>query len=415
MEASPGMESFSVTWFLLISKHDYFVKRQPLFQTNYKMKNIYLLFFTLFFIPVLFSGCLRKFDNYGVVDTVISNPSHTTVTVVIAENNAMSYQKNGGFVKTTYSTTYWLKQFETSTGKLIQKKKVFTPSEANKTSISCYGRYGNNIWMHINGLIAFDINSLEEVTNEKAIAAANELSKTIFPIDDRLVTPNIEKGWIDFIADNGVAYRLALTNFKINKKQDEEESEEAEKRISRLFHEDDYGVRCDTLNNIMYSFAKNEVAAKASSPGNGDISETAYRMKLFKATYSIRKLGMHNSFSIDTVQQAMDATYLNPCFALDTYNGNVIHLTHPAGYMVIHQDVLGEKSKAIITRIDTSGKVVWEKPIGVSTKIDGCTLQGKYLLLSTNKDYMFSPFIGKDALCIINIETGEAITPSLSE
>lgn len=373
-------------------------------------------FFALFIMSTLFTGCLRKFDNYGVVGNMISSADNSSITVVVAENNAMSYQKNGGFVKTTFSVTYWLKQYETASGKLIKKKKVFSPSEANKLSIACYGRYGNNIWMHIDGLVAFDINSLDEVTNEKKIAAANGVSKTIFPLDDRLVTPNLDKGHIDFIADDGEAYRLSLGNLKISKKdQDDNDTDAAEKQLNRLFNDDDYGVRCDTFENKMFVFAKNETAAKESSPDHGDIAETPYRMKLFKTDFSIRKLGIHNSFTIENIQQAVNETYLNPCFAADTYSGHIVHTSDPGGYIVIHQDVLGEKSKALITRIDLNGKKVWEKPTSVSTKIAGCTLQRKYLFLSTNKDYMSSPFIGQDALCIINIENGNIILPALSD
>lgn len=379
------------------------------------MKNIFKPSAIGLILLLLLPGCLRKFDNYGVVETIVSNPGNTNVTVLVAENNAISYQKNGGYIKTTYTTTYWLKQYETSTGKLIQKKKVFTPSEANRTSIACYGRYGNKIWMHIDGLVAYDINSLEEVNNEKKIAAANKVSRTIFPLDDRLITPNLEKGYIDFIADNGEAYRLTLTNLKISNKVEEDNTDAAEKKINRFLHDDDYGVRCDTFNNKLFAFAKNETAAKESSPDHGDISETAYRMKLFKTDFSIRKLGIHNSFTIENIQQAVNETYLNPCFAADTYNRNIIHVSNPGGYLVIHQDVLGEKSKALITRIDANGKVIWEKNTGVSTKIAGCTLQGKYLFLSTNKDYMHSSFIGQDALCIINIENGNIILPALSD
>ncbi len=379
------------------------------------MKNIFSLFFTVLTLSVLLTGCLRKFDNYGVVDTIVSNASNSEITVLVAENNAVSYQKNGGFVKTTYTTSYWLKQYETSTGKLIKKKKVFTPSEANRTSINCYGRYGNNLWIHSNGLMAFDINSLEEVTNEKDMATRNGISQTTFPIDARLITPNLEKGYIDFIADNGEAYRLALNNFKISKKEEESDSDAVERKIYRLLNENDYGIRCDTFNNKLFAFAKNETAAKESSPDHGDISETAYRMKLYKADYSIRKLGIHNSIAVDSIQQAAKTTYLNPCFVMDTYKGTVIHLHNPDGYLVIHQDVLGEKSKALITRLDLDGNVIWEKPAGVSTKIANCTLQGKYVYIATNKDYMFSPFIGKDALCIINIDNGSIILPALND
>lgn len=380
------------------------------------MKNTYSLFFTVLVSLMMLSGCLGKFDNYGIVDTIVSNPSNSAITVLVAENNAMSYQKNGGFVKTTYTTSYWLKQYEMGSGKLIRNKKIFTPLEANRTSINCYGRYGNNIWLHSNGLIAFDINSLEEVTNEKDMATRNGISQTTFPIDDRLITPNLEKGYIDFIADNGEAYRLALNNLKISRKLEEEnDNDAAERKINQLLNEDDYGVRCDTFNNKLFAFAKNETTAKESSPDHGDISETAYRMKIFKANYSIRKLGIHNSFSVYSIQQAAEETYLNPCFLIDTYNRTVIHLRNPDGYLVIHQDVLGEKSKALITRLDLDGKVIWEKPTGVSTKISDCRLQGKYLCIATNKDYMFSPFIGKDALCIINIDNGSIILPALND
>ncbi len=371
--------------------------------------------FCVILLPVLFTGCLGKFDNYGVTDAIVSNAGNTSVTVLVAENNGTNYQENGGYVKTTYRVSYWLKQYEIATGKLIKKKKVFLPSEANQKNIACYGRHGNNIWMFIEGLTAFDINTLEEVTNEKKIATANGVSKTIFPLDDRLITPNIEKGIINFITDNGEAYRLSLNDLVISKKREEQDTDPVKKQVNRLSTEDDYGVRCDTLNNKLFAFAKNEAAANELSPEHSDISETAYRMKLFKAGYSIHQLGMHNSFTYNNMQEATTATYLNPCFAADTYTGNVVHLANPDGYIVIHQDLLGEKSKALITRIDVTGKMIWEKQTGVSTKIKSCVLQGKYLIIATNKDYMLSPFIGKDALCIIDTGNGNIIQPSLND
>jgi len=362
------------------------------------------------------TGCLQKFDNYGVVDTIVCNEDNSTVTVLVAENNATSYQQNGGYIRTTYHTTYWLKQYENATGKLLKKKKIFKPSDADKLSIRCYGRHNNKIWMHINGLTAYDIRTLEEVSNEEGIAAANGVKLTIFPADDRLITPHIKKGCIDFIADNGEAYRLRLQDEKIiNRDTYADETEETENKISRFLQDDVYGTRCDTFQQKIFAFAKNEEDAKSCRPGNTDIAERAYRMKLFISGYSLHKLGMHNSFAFENIQEVATETYLNPCFARDTYSGNTIHLSQPDGYLVIQQDVLGEKSKALITRIDCSGKKIWEKSCGVSTKISGCTKEGKYLFLSTNKNYMLSSFIGKDALCIIDTENGNIITPSLKD
>jgi hypothetical protein len=81
-------------------------------------------------------------------------------------------------------------------------------------------------------------------------------------------------------------------------------------------------------------------------------------------------------------------------------------LHQPAGYLIIHQDVVGSDSKAILTRIDTANKKIWRTATGISNKIAHCIVAGKYCLITSNASYMFSPHIGKDALCIIDLETG---------
>ncbi|MDT9121019.1 hypothetical protein RSW84_26630, partial [Escherichia coli] len=79
-----------------------FSKNYPMLFMHKKAASIQKIVFTGLVLAFLFliNGCLSKFDNYGVVDTMVSNPSNSSITVLVAENNAMSYQKNGGFVKT---------------------------------------------------------------------------------------------------------------------------------------------------------------------------------------------------------------------------------------------------------------------------------------------------------------------------
>ena len=138
-------------------------------------------------------------------------------------------------------------------------------------------------------------------------------------------------------------------------------------------------------------------------------------MKLFKADFTIKKLGSNNSFNYQNIMKQGSASYLNPCFVKDNYTNTVIHLQQPYGYLLIHQDVLGEKSKAIITRIDTANKKIWETFTNISTKIGSCTVKGNYCIITTNKAYMLSPFIGKDALCIINTANGNLTELLLKE
>jgi hypothetical protein len=364
---------------------------------------------------IMMNGCIQKHTNYGIADTPVVNAMGNTVTILVAESEGITYQENGGFRKTNYSTSYWLKQYETGSGKFLQKKKI-VGAEVTNPAIDCYGIYNNTIWLYANGLKAFDCKNLEEINNEKKIAAANGMKKTIFPYDNRLINAAVENGYIDFIADNGEAYRLSLTNYTItNKAEIEDHVKDPTKSIRSLLNEDDYGTRCDTLLNKAYILAKDSTAAVNTSLTDYSLQEVAYRMRLFTTNYTVRKLGTHNSFSYQNIHQLSVNTFLNPCFAKDTYNDAVIHLSNPDGYLLIHQDVLGEKSKAIITRIDSHGKKIWETNTGVSTKIAHCMLSGKYCIITTNTDYMFSPHIGKDALCIIDTETGKISKSAIKE
>lgn len=363
-------------------------------------------------------GCLQHHNNYGVVGTPAISRDGKTVTVVITENEATTYSENASYRKTTYKTSYWLKQYETATGNLVKKKKLINHADLNNRSVAIYGIYENKLWLHLSGLQAVDLATLEQVTNEEKITKANGLIDEVFPYEDRLINAYVAKGYIDFTSDKGEAYRLWLKSLIISNKENlkDEHEDDDEKNITRLLHDDDnYGARADTLNNTMYILAKDSTEAMNTNPYNSSTHEVTYRMKFFNISYSTRKLGMHDTYVYNKILTPGNTTYLNPVFAKDSYSNKVVHFSNPVGYLVIHQDLIGEKSKAIITRIDTANKKVWETASGVSTKISACVVSGKYCILTTNKDYMFSPFIGKDALCIINTETGNITNVKLSD
>lgn len=365
---------------------------------------------------LLLGGCLGKHTSYGIINSPVVSRDNKYLIALVAESEGLSQQENGGFVKTTYHNSYWLKQFETATGKLVKKKKIIAASEANQLSITCYGSYENKIWLYVNGITAYDINSLEETTNEKKITAANGLKNNIFPYGDRLIYPAVENGYIDFIAGSGDQYRLSLADISITNKALLTTNDNGKKKDqTSSLHNDEYGTRCDTLLDKVYMLAKDSSAAARISPANAEVNEVAYPMKLFAAHFNIKKLGSHNSFSYDVIQRLTDHTFLNPCFAKDTDKDRVIQLSNPGGLIIIHQDVPGERSKALVTRIDTNGKIVWESPTGISTKISACIYKNNYCFIVANKDYMFSPHIGKDALCIINTASGKITRPLLSD
>ncbi len=381
-----------------------------------KIKNtlIILLFFST---ALLTTGCFPKSNTYGVDGIPVVSGDKKSIVAVVAESEGLSHQENGGFVKTIYNTSYWLKKYDIATGELLKKKELIASAEKTNSTASCYGVYDNKVWVYVNGIVAYDINSFEEVVNEEKMAAVNGVKRIIFPYGERLVNPSVENGYIDFTADNGEAFRLILKDLKIISKKDAVQTGGIpERNISRLLKKDnDYGIRCDTFNNKMFALAKDNTKAGSYYLGDYSVDEVAYRMKFFKADYTMKRLGDHNSFDFINITQQGSDTYLNANFAKNFYSGRPIHLSQPAGYLIIHQDTLGSNSKSVVTRVDTSNKKIWETATGVSTKIAGCVLSGRYCIISTNTDYMLSPHVGKDALCIIDTETGALIKPAINK
>lgn len=362
----------------------------------------------------VFIGCADKYYTYCIMGMPATSTDGQYIACIIAESEGTSHYENPTYRKTTYSTSYWLKLYETSSGKLKEKIKLLDKN-AVSPDVECFGVYNNTVWVYANGIKAFDINTFEEKTDEEKIAKANGMRSTIFPPESRMVNAAVENGYIDFIADDGEKYRLTLSDLKIKNKQAIQEQNNIAANIHHLINEDAYGMRSDTLKNKLYLLAKGETEAKNSNLFSPELNETAARLKLFTADYSVRKLGMHDSYTIETTNQLTETTYLNGCFAKNTYTGKVIHFSNPDGYLIIYNDIMGEKSKAIITRIDTNGKTIWETATGVSSKIEHCIVSGKYCIITTNKDYMFSPNIGKDALCIVGTERGDITKIFLNE
>ncbi|HMX36642.1 MAG TPA: hypothetical protein PKA94_05125, partial [Ferruginibacter sp.] len=156
----------------------------------------------------LLRGCLQKHNNYGVTGVPVVSADGRLLVVVVAENEATTYSQNGGYRRTTYSTSYWLKQYDTETGKLLKKKKLVKASELNNRSVACYGAYEGYIWLHTDQLRAYEVGSLDEKYNEEKIAAAGKINPDIFPYEERLIRPAVENGYIDFFSNSGEEYRL---------------------------------------------------------------------------------------------------------------------------------------------------------------------------------------------------------------
>lgn len=370
---------------------------------------IIIITFAAGFIYMM-KGYLSSHNTYGVVGRPAISEDGKNITALVAVSEATSYQVNGGYRRTTYNTSYWLKQYETATGKLLKSKKIVADAEKNNMVALCYGGYDGNIWVHTDGLRAYSLNNLQEVMNKEKLAANNAFNQNDFPADQRFIEEAVADGYIVFTASTGIKYRLDAGSFKITPEKETADSpEENINKQLRLLktYNITYGVRSDTLNGKMYMLAKDSTAAINSHPDNGDDAPVYKRLHLYAANYTVKKYGRYQSYSYSNLQLLNGADYLNAVFLKDFTTNKAIHLQKPPAYIILHNDNLTNNAQSILTAIDESNQPVWQLNTGISTKLNNCTLKQNWCILYGNKQALIGPHIGSDKLCIVNMIDGK--------
>lgn len=313
-------------------------------------------------------GCHQTNTNYGVIGMPALSLDGKMVVVLVAENDGVTSQVNGGYRKTEYTTTYWLKQYETRTGKFLKKKKVLKTGRLDNREVTCKGVEGNTIWLDIDRVRAFDIASLEET--------------------------DLKEAWVS---------------------GKESGSSASKPNYNKLLHKENYGVRCDTQNKQAFILARSKENAMDTRPGFTDLEGSAYPMQFYSVSYSLEKIGLYNRYTYTSLQKLGETHYFDPCLAVDNYLDQVIRLNDPDGYIIIHQVKTGNESKAVFARVDFQGKKLWETTTDLSPRISYCVFRDGMVAITTNKDNMHSPHLGKDALCILDTRSGAFVKPSLDK
>lgn len=382
------------------------------------------------YLPVIFSilitaafmvtlkGCTTTNYTYGLVGRPAVSDDGKLAAVLVAESQGTTYQENGGYRSTTYNSSYWLKLYETATGKFLKKKKIVEAAEKRNLLPLSYGGYRDKIWLHTNGLSAYDINNLEEVVNQEKLAKQNAFDENNFPDDQRFINEMVFDGYIRFTSIAGDKYRITLANLELRSEK-EIPLNTAEKMNEQLRYQMPgnitYGVRSDTAGSTIYILAKDSATAMNSYPGNSDDGPVYIRLYMFTASYLINRIGNHRFYRYSNMKRLSGSSYLNAIFLKDFASGKIVHPQQPASYVVLHNDSLSNNARSMLTAIDGNNSTLWQINTGLSTKLSNCIVKNKYCILTGNNKYLVGPHIGSDMLCIVNLESGKMVTPSITE
>ena len=380
-------------------------------KTKYRSTIAVLL--AMVFVLLLLNSCTQISYTYGIVGTPAVSTNGKLVTVLVAESEATTRQENGGYRSSSYNTLYWLKQYETATGKLVRKKKIIAAAEKMNMLPLCYGGYADKIWLHTSGLAAYDMNTLEEVVNEEMLLKQNSFDANNYPIDQRFIEEKIAEGYIIFTAMDGAKYSIDISTLKISSENGIAKSNTTSQY--EMLHKITYGVRNDTINEKMYILAKDSATAMSSYPGNSDNEAVYKRLYLFAASYATSKIGKHIFYRYSSMKKLSGASYLNGIFLKDFKTNKIIQLQKPGIYIILNNDSLNNNAQSILTAIDESNQTIWQINTSLSTKLANCIVKNNYCIITGNKHYLLAPHTGSDMLCVVNMQTGKMSSPSIKE
>lgn len=158
----------------------------------------------------LMRGCLSRWDSYGVVGWPGISEDETSMVIVKSYNQTTSYSRNGGFVRKSYSTTYYLEKIDLITGKVIKKTKLISQRKLKNGPLDCYGGYKNKLWVFASTLRAYDMNTLEQVVKLEDIENKNPELKGKLPVERTYYNAHLNLGYITITALDGDKYNIML-------------------------------------------------------------------------------------------------------------------------------------------------------------------------------------------------------------
>jgi len=176
----------------------------------------------------------------------------------------------------------------------------------------------------------------------------------------------------------------------------------------------DWVIMQDTVEGYGYLMAKEEPDDKNFEFSNfSSIGSESDKVKLYKIKIEPNKEShsSYDRFIAVKTEEATSERYLQGAIMQNFKTGRAQQLKNPGGYIIFSRDVIGNKGKLLITRVDLNGKKLWQTDALMSFKLNFTIATDSYLIIcgviNTEKAPSFSV---SDALRIIDLKTGSIVS-----
>lgn len=169
---------------------------------------VFTLGLIIFGFIMLFRSCLAKYDERSAISIpqVVESNGKTVVFSLVKFEKATSYSRQGGFVRKSVSTSYYIQTNDGITGAKLQSKKIKKHRQIKSFPVEILGSADNKVWLFAGELMAFDA-SLNKIADAAAIEEKNPSLKGKLPNERRYFEYDHQYG-IRITANDGSQHLL---------------------------------------------------------------------------------------------------------------------------------------------------------------------------------------------------------------
>ncbi len=158
----------------------------------------------------LLRGCLAKYDERSALPPILyfEKDGKSVVFSIVQFEKATSYSRQGGFVRKSVSTNYFIQSNDAVTGEKLNDKKIKHHRDIKSHPVRILGGSGNNAWVFMGEVMAFDPFTLDKIADVEILEQKNPSVKGKLPAEEKYYQFNRSDNNIYFTALDGSAWKL---------------------------------------------------------------------------------------------------------------------------------------------------------------------------------------------------------------
>ncbi len=137
------------------------------------------------------------------------------------------------------------------------------------------------------------------------------------------------------------------------------------------------------------------------------------KVKLFRLVLEVnqKSSSRYDHYIVKKVETLGTDKYLQGGLMRDYRTAKVYQTKNPGGFIIFSRDIIGDKGKLLVTRVDMNGKKVWQTDAQMSFKLNWVSATDSYLIICGIIKSDKTPFNAEaDAVRIFDLKTGNLIT-----